>query len=73
MAADTSSPTIQGKQVETVGVILVHGIGEQKHFTHLDSETPNIVDAILADLQARSKDQKRRPEPEVYREPVFDR
>jgi hypothetical protein len=39
MAADTSSPTIQGKQVETVGVILVHGIGEQKRFTHLDSET----------------------------------
>jgi hypothetical protein len=39
MAADTSSPTIQGKQVETVGVILVHGIREQKRFTHLDSET----------------------------------
>jgi hypothetical protein len=32
-----------------------------------------IASGELKDLQARSKDQKGRPEPEVYREPVLDR
>jgi hypothetical protein len=35
------------KKIETVGVILVHGIGEQRRFEHLDSETRKIVDAII--------------------------
>jgi hypothetical protein len=33
--------------VEKVGVILVHGIGEQRRFEHLESETRKIVDAII--------------------------
>ena len=36
-----------GKPVTKVGVVLVHGIGEQRRFQHLESETRKIVDAII--------------------------
>jgi len=44
---------IQGKPVEKVGVLVVHGIGEQRRFAHLESETRNIVNAIIANYGAR--------------------
>jgi len=40
--------TIHGKPVEKVGVIFVHGIGDQKRFEHLEAETRKVVNAILA-------------------------
>jgi hypothetical protein len=40
--------TIHGKPVEKVGVIIVHGIGEQKRFEFLEGETRKIADAIIA-------------------------
>jgi hypothetical protein len=48
----TSPQTIRGKTVERVGVILVHGIGEQGRFEHLEGETRKIVDAIIAKYEA---------------------
>jgi hypothetical protein len=47
---------IGGKPIEKVGVILVHGIGEQRRFEHLDSETRKITDAILAQYGKRRRD-----------------
>src|SRR5215207_6059359 len=47
---------IQGKPVEKVGVLVVHGIGEQRRFAHLESETRNIVNAIIANYGARRRD-----------------
>jgi hypothetical protein len=38
----------QIRTVERVGVLVVHGIGEQRRFEHLESETRKIVNAILA-------------------------
>jgi len=38
---------LSGKEVERVGVIIVHGIGEQKRFEFLEEETRNIVDAVI--------------------------
>ncbi len=46
MAAGPQS-TILNKPVERVGVILVHGIGEQRRFEHLEGETRKVVDAII--------------------------
>lgn len=48
---------IAGKDVERVGVIIVHGIGEQKRFEFLEGETRKIVDAIIA--QYGAADQRR--------------
>ncbi len=50
--------SIRGKPVETVGVIIVHGIGEQKRFQFLEGETRKIIDAIIAkyDAQRRRRD-----------------
>jgi hypothetical protein len=39
---------IRGKTVERVGVLVVHGIGEQRRFEHLESEARKIINAILA-------------------------
>jgi hypothetical protein len=47
---------ILGKQVETVGVILVHGIGEQRRFEHLESECRKIIDAIILNFGLRRRD-----------------
>jgi hypothetical protein len=45
--------TIRGKPVKKVGVIIVHGIGEQKRFEFLEGETRKIVDAIIAKYGAK--------------------
>ena len=34
------------RSIEKVGVLLVHGIGEQRRFSHLEAETRQIVLAI---------------------------
>jgi hypothetical protein len=47
---------ILDKPVENVGVILVHGIGEQRRFEHLEAETRKIVDAIIANYGQRRRD-----------------
>jgi len=47
---------IQGKPVERVGVIIVHGIGEQKRFEFLEGETRKIVNAIIHNYGARRRD-----------------
>jgi hypothetical protein len=47
---------IQGKPVRRVGVIIVHGIGEQKRFEFLEGETRKIVDAIIANYGQRRRD-----------------
>jgi len=44
------------KPIERVGAILVHGIGEQRRFEHLEGETRKIVDAIIAKFGARRRD-----------------
>ena len=43
---------IRGKPVEKVGVIVVHGIGEQKRFEFLEGETRKIVGAIIGKYDA---------------------
>jgi|SRR5579864_8164093 len=50
------SAHIAEKPVEKVGAILVHGIGEQRRFEHLEGETRKIVDAIIARYGARRRD-----------------
>jgi len=55
MAQNHSAET-SGKPVEKVGAILVHGIGEQRRFEHLEGETRKIVDAIIARYGARRRD-----------------
>lgn len=45
-----------GKPIENVGVIVVHGIGEQGRFEHLESETRKIVDAIFFNYGHRRRD-----------------
>jgi hypothetical protein len=47
---------IRGKPVERVGVLVVHGIGEQRRFEHLESETRKIVDAIIGIYGKRRRD-----------------
>ena len=47
---------IFGKDVEKVGVIIVHGIGEQRRFEFLEGETRKIVNAILANYGQRRRD-----------------
>jgi len=47
---------ILGKPVENVGVILVHGIGEQRRFEHLESESRKIINAIIAGYGERRRD-----------------
>jgi hypothetical protein len=32
--------------MQTVGIILVHGIGEQRRFEHLDGQTRLLLDAL---------------------------
>jgi hypothetical protein len=44
------------KDVEKVGVIIIHGIGEQKRFEFLEGETRKIVDAIIANYGQRRRD-----------------
>ncbi|HZC55715.1 MAG TPA: hypothetical protein VE396_06650 [Xanthobacteraceae bacterium] len=46
----------RAKTAEKVGVILVHGIGEQRRFEHLEGETRKIVDAIIAKYGTRRRD-----------------
>jgi len=38
----------QPPEIETVGVILVHGVGEQRRYEHLSGETRNLLDALRA-------------------------
>lgn len=52
---------IFGKKVEKVGVIIVHGIGEQKRFEFLEGETRKIVDAIIAKYGAEQERRKVTP------------
>ena len=47
---------LSGRSIEKVGVILVHGIGEQRRFEHLESETRKIVDAIIENYGQRRRD-----------------
>jgi hypothetical protein len=44
------------KDIERVGVILVHGVGEQRRFEHLDGEARNLISALLEN--AKIKDDK---------------
>jgi hypothetical protein len=46
--AQNQPEKIGGKTVERVGVIVVHGIGEQRRFEHLEAETRKVVHAIIA-------------------------
>jgi hypothetical protein len=41
---------------EKVGVLLVHGIGEQRRFEHLESEARKIIDAIIEKYGAHRHD-----------------
>ena len=43
-----------GKRCENIGVVLVHGIGEQRRFEHLSKEVRNLVSAITADAFANA-------------------
>jgi len=45
MTTQQAKPAV--KQRVKVGVIFVHGIGEQKRFQHLESEVRKIVDAVI--------------------------
>jgi len=54
--AAVTQASMRGMPVEKVAVLLVHGIGEQKRFEHLEGETRKIVAAILADYGARRRD-----------------
>src|ERR1700684_1195483 len=56
--AQSDAFIIEEKKVERVGVIIVHGIGEQKRFEFLEGETRKIVDAIIEKYDAY----QRRPE-----------
>jgi len=56
MAEQQQQRKILNKPVEKVGVILVHGIGEQRRFEHLEAETRKVVDAIIANYGARRRD-----------------
>src|SRR5262245_48910255 len=56
MPPRTAPQTARGKPIERVGVILVHGIGEQRRFEHLESETRKIVAAILKNYGNRRCD-----------------
>jgi hypothetical protein len=47
---------IFGKDVERVGVIIVHGIGEQKRYEFLEGETRKIVEAIVGNYGERRRD-----------------
>jgi hypothetical protein len=47
--------TIRGLPLERVGVIIVHGIGEQKRFEFLEGETRKIADAIIAKYTANKR------------------
>ena len=47
MALKQDPQTIRHKPVKKVGVLVVHGIGEQRRFEHLEAETRKIVDAII--------------------------
>jgi len=47
---------IRGKPVERVGVLVVHGVGEQRRFEHLESEARKVVNAILAIYGRRRSD-----------------
>ena len=43
-----------------VGVLLVHGIGEQRRFEHLEAEARQIVSALEATQDTLPKDQRAR-------------
>jgi hypothetical protein len=47
---------IRKRPVERVGVLVVHGIGEQRRFEHLESEARKVVNAILAKYGTRRCD-----------------
>lgn len=51
-----SATVIRGKPIERIGAIVVHGIGEQRRFEHLECETRKIVDAIIAKYGHRRRD-----------------
>jgi hypothetical protein len=55
MAEDHTTTRLQGRTVEKVGVIIVHGIGEQRRFEFLEGETRKIVNAIIAKYGARRR------------------
>jgi hypothetical protein len=44
------------KPIEKISVILVHGIGEQRRFEHLESECRKIVNSIFARYGRRRRD-----------------
>src|ERR1700744_4617965 len=54
--AEHQPEKIADKSVVKVGVIIVHGIGEQKRFEFLEGETRKIVDAIIANYGERRRD-----------------
>jgi hypothetical protein len=54
MAEDQELQT-RDKPVERVGVIVVHGIGEQRRFEFLEGETRKIVDTIIKTYDARGQ------------------
>src|SRR5438270_475410 len=37
----------EAPRAERIGIIFVHGIGEQRRFSHLDGEVRPLIDALL--------------------------
>jgi hypothetical protein len=54
--AENQPDTILNKPVDKVGVIIVHGIGEQTRFQFLESETRKIVNAVIANYGQTRRD-----------------
>jgi hypothetical protein len=46
-AADSVKLQEEEKKIEKIGIIFVHGIGEQRRFSHLDGEMRPLIDALL--------------------------
>lgn len=56
MARTETRKRILGKPTEKVGVVVVHGIGEQRRFEHLEAESRKIANSILAKYGQRRRD-----------------
>lgn len=48
IAAQTDPTGEAARKPERVGIVLVHGIGEQRRFEHLESHARDLIDAMLA-------------------------
>jgi hypothetical protein len=57
-AQTAAESAVGGRRVEHIGVILVHGIGEQRRFEHLDGQTRYLIKALerLGEVETVSVD-----------------